>query len=497
MTLAEYLRRQNAAIVLLVDIDYDTADPIRLSTLPYITEPGDSDANVLFAPVVAKRGLPRLSQRLRDVWGGLAVASWGDLPLVSHRVNHNGTERNLATESLRGRSLRLRITGPRSLVPYSEARTIFIGRIAEATARSDGSLRLTLEDTSAAWLDAVLPPARYDAAAMPPGFPASNDGKPRPMVVGKVAHARPALIDATNHIYEFDAYAGAGNVTVHSMYDNGAAVAFTDNGDGTVTLVNPPSGVITGTPEVTLTNGTNTNEEWQIAEHLLTTYGGVTTFNHWTSGVTGSAAYAGVYLSERTTLGEVVGRIARGMFGWCAMAPDGSVSLQALDVPAAGGPTITAAQRLGDVEWRDLPTRYNRIPVLYERNDAPRDTVAASVGLDFGAYLQSEGNEGAAEDAADITTRGLLEAPRMTTPYLTPDLAYSNSVSAANRALALLSSDRRRVSFAVAWAAWNWDYGLGDSLTLDGTPVDGDYLITAFERTRVGGIAAIRIEAVG
>lgn len=508
MNLTTYLRRPNARIVLLAEIDYEGSSPLYLADRAYITEPGDTPANTMFAPAIAPDSLPRLSQKLQNVMGGAVVGSWGDLNLVSHRARQGGADVDLSTYALEGLSIRLKITAPRASVAYSEAITIFDGRIGDVKGRTDGSITLELEDKQSALDEIIIPTERYDSSTEAAGFPSSNENKIKPMLIGWCRNVAPVLIDADTWTYQVDAYAPAGAVEITWVTDNGISIGYTDNGDGTFSLGNPPSGRITCDANYNI-DWVGTNYfTWEssilaIADHLISNYTDLgSTVDGFEEYWTGQITRQGVYLDRQVTVGGLLSEMARGMF--CAAGFDGNTyRIDALDTPPSGGPIFAKKDRLGEVEWWRIRHRYNRIPVLRWRNWTKMETLASSItdpssgsyDPSLAEFLRSDGYEGYGEDTTDIAANGTLEAPRFDSFYLTYSSAFEDSV--ADRALSFFGEERHGVKFTVPMSRWDWSLHIGSGFELADTPVDGDYILTAIRFRNSSGVPSVEVEGMG
>ena len=195
-TLAEHLARLDAENVLLVEIDA-AGSSIYLADTAYITEPGDTPANQPYAPIIAQDGVPRMSRRIQEVWGGRSVPAWG--PLVLATPSAGGTD--LATANLRGKTVQVLLTGPRRIIARFAAAVVLTGVLGRRSGDLDGALTLEITDFQASFDERQLPVNQYDGTESG-SFPQSEIGRSVPLCLGTCRNVTPRLIDTANRTYQ-------------------------------------------------------------------------------------------------------------------------------------------------------------------------------------------------------------------------------------------------------------------------------------------------------
>lgn len=466
MTLASYLQRPGAEKVLLAEI---AAGPHYLADAPYITEPGDTPANQPFAPVIAEGGIPRLSRRIQELWGGQAMPRWGELELAERVAN--GVD--LAAADLRGAEVAVRVTGPRASVPYSDAVTVLSGELGPRSGDPDAGIRVEVRDRASDYRDTRVPQARYDASQQADGFPASNDGTPKPELLGKVRNIHPVLIDQANLVYQVR----DGSVSsIDAVYDNGISVSYTaDTSAGTFTISNAPSGMVTA--DVT---GPHTDTAG-ILDYLVATYGGAPATD--ISGLpTGTV---GIYIGQPRRLATILSDLMRGVVGWWGFDRSGSLKARTFQPPASGGPVFGETQQIGRVEWEEEAEVLASVPYLYQQNWT-RLEAASSVDEDTAAWLRRDGLE------AEVTGGSGAKTPDRLRTYFD---AQADAEAVAIRARDLFGVTRKRAKLTVPVTDPLLD--LGDDIALADTDVDGDYVVVSTTERWDGEIPLADLEAWG
>lgn len=483
-TLAEHLARLDSQKVLLVEIDPAGVTPIYLADAPYYTEPGDAPANQNYWPVIAQDGVPRLARRIQEVWGGRSVPAWGPLVVATPIV---GTT-DLVTAALRGKDVRVYLTGPRSIIPRASAASVLTGLIGSRSGDIDGAVVLEITDRQAAWEAVELPSARYNGTETA-NFPAAEVGRSIPRCLGRCRNITPRLINTATRVYQVNDGAVQ---AIDVVYDNGVSVAFTaNNAAGTFTLTNPPVGVITADVRGTLDGATWLSSTTQIIDWLARTDGGLGAGNIDIAGLPNDEI--GIYLDEPTSLADVITKLMQGVLGWLGFTRTGNLRARLFDVPVAGGPAFGEQLHLSPVTWEEDPDIVWSVPLLYMRNWSRIEQVAASVSLNQAAWLRGDGYEAREENAAIQTTYpDAIASDRIETYFDT--LAPAQTV--AQRALTLFGTLRRRARTSLPFI--DPPIELGDSLALeDADMLSGNRVLMAIEERWDGEIPLIEVELWG
>lgn len=483
MTLAAYLDKPWAEKVLLVEID--TATPLYLSDTAYITEPGDTPANQPYHPIIAPGGIPRLSRKIQELWGGKSLATWGGLQLATSMAGAV----NLATVALRGKTLRLLVTGPRKSVARADAAVVLTGVVGGRSGNVDEGVMIEVRDRKQAFNEAILPPNTYDAATMGGGFPAENHGRSKPLCLGTCRNISPVLIDSGTYTYQINDGAVQ---AISQVYDNGIAAAYTTNlPAGTFTLTYLPAGVVTADAQGMKDGATFLSTTTQIIDYLARTYGAVSGGDIDISGLPGDVV--GIYINAPVTLAEVVTMLLRGVLGWWGFDRADQLRVRLFEAPAAGGQEFGETRQLSDLTWDEEPDIIWSVPLLYARNWTRTDSPAAAVALGMMAWLKSEGFESRVETAGIKTTYPTATAsPRLGTYFdgKTP------AETVAGRALTLFGTLRRRVRVTVPITATPLE--LGDSVTLvDAGILTGNWRIIGITERWDGEIPLADLELWG
>lgn len=483
-TLAEHLALLDSQKVLLVEIDPDGLTPIYMADAPYYTEPSDTPPNQNYWPVIAQDGVPRLARRIQEIWGGRSVPAWGPLVLATPLVGST----DMATAALRGRDIRILLTGPRSIIPRANAAPVLTGVVGSRAGDIDSSLVFEITDRQAAWDAVELPAARYDGTETA-NFPAAEVGRSKPLCLGRCRNITPRLINTATRVYQVN----DGPVqAIDAVYDNGVSVAFTANtAAGTFTLTNAPAGVITANVRGMLDGATWLSSTTQIIDWLARTYGGLSAGNIDITGL--PANEIGIYLDEPTSLAEIITKLMQGVLGWWGFTRSGMLRARIFDAPMAGGPVFGQERHLSPLVWEEDPDIVWSVPLLYRRNWTRIEQAAASVSLDQAAWLRGEGYEARVEDAAVLSNYPDATACDRLETYFD---ALAPAQTVAQRALTLFGTLRRRARTSLPYI--DPPVEMGDSLTLnDAGILSGDRVLMAIEERWDGEIPLVEVELWG
>lgn len=489
-TLVEWLKRLDAQKVLLLEID-PSGTPIYIADTAYITEPGDTPASQPYSAVIAEDGMPRLSRRLQELWGGRSVPSWGPLELATQFVDSN----DLASMNLRGKDVVIYLTGPRVNVARSEAMKVLTGRIGPRSGNVDGGLTIEIQDEQARWDEIELPANQYDGTESA-SFPTSNIGLNKPVALGKCRNVPAVLIDQANLIYQVHDTSVDAMQAIDAVYDNGVALTpttqYTTNlSNGTITLVSSPAGVITADVQGIKESGvTYHSDTGALIDWLARTYGGMSSGDIDISGLPTDTV--GLYLQNSIKLSDVITRLMTGVLGWWGFSRLGKLKARLFAAPVSSGEEYGEDRHLSDVTWGEEDGITWSVPLRYRRNWMQIEP-AASVNLDTAAWMRSEGLTSRVEDAAIVATYPSAQAAPMVETYFDTQSATD---AVGTRALALFGTLRRRSK--VTLPVTNPLPELGDSITLsDADVLDGDHLIVGIEDVLDGEIPMLNVEVWG
>lgn len=485
MTLSDYLKKPGSRKILLVVIDPDGA-PVYLSTEPYDTEPGDTPSNQPFAPVIQPGGLPRMARAIQALFDGesRAATTWAPLALASHEAG--GVD--LAAADLTGKPVAVYLTGPRADVAYADRAQLLGGVIGGSSGDVDGGLTFHLIGQSVRLDQLQVPAARFNAASEGAGFPAENDGQPRPLALGRVLNVTPVLVDAANHIYEVNN--GPVNA-IPAVYDNGFGVSKTDDlVNGRFTLTAAPAGVVTADVDGQQDGAAWLSSTADLVEWLAVDQGGLDAAAIDITGL--PTETVGIYLVEPEPIAAVISRLLSGVGAWWSFTRAGKLKARLFEAPAAGGASFGETQQLRAraLSWENAPELYVGLPVIYRRNWTVIDQPAGAVTQNHKAWLAGEGLEDS-RDAASPHAAG-IEGPRWETFF--HDAAPAQA--AADRALVLFSQVRKRVQVTLPALAAPLELGALVNLA-DAGPLDGDWRVVGIEEEWDAGLPLNHVELWG
>lgn len=494
MTLAELLRRFDTEKIMLVEIDREGGSPFYLADTAYFSEPADVPANAPYYPVIADGGVPRLSRRIQEVWGGRSVPTWGPLTLATNMIN----DVDLASADIRGKSLRVLLTGKRSQIALADAAVVLDGVVGVRSGNPDEGVTIEVLDRQALFNDIQVPVNVYDGTESV-SFPASNIGRVKPLCFGRCRNITPVLIDSANLVYQVN----DGLISdVIAVYDKGVALTEVagvpgagqysqDLAAGTFRLGGLPAGEVTADVDGVVETATFLASTTQIIDYLARTYGAIDAGDIDISGLPGDIV--GYYINESTTIAEVITALMRGVLGWWGFTRTNTLRARLFSAPSPGGEIFDETRQLSDVKWQEESDVIWSVPSLYRRNWTQISQPAGAVTLDYGAWLNSDGYESRTESAGILAAYPwAVIADRVETYF--DDAAAAATV--AGRALTLFGVPRIRTRVDVPFV--DPPVELGDSVEFaDAGRVDGDHLVVGMADRWDGEIPLIEMEVWG
>jgi hypothetical protein len=272
--------------------------------------------------------------------------------LVSQRIldlgHGSGIERYRAK---RGARVVGKVAAPRRLYPYSEARTLFTGRVSRKSGDSTGKLTLEITDLSETIKKAIVP--------------VGDD----PQCYGRVDNVKCRLRDPLNLGYSFhDGPVSA----VRAVYDQGVKL------DTSQYVVN-----LAGSPQITLgaeadgevtadvDGGLDQDGNWIYTTAQLITElmrrsdipDIETDFSGLDEGV------IGIYIEDVVNLGSQMTDLCRGCAGYWLIDEDGLLVGDSFPVPADGGATIYTEQyHLKEANFTEDDRLFKSVRYSYRKN---------------------------------------------------------------------------------------------------------------------------------
>jgi len=493
-TLAQHLQRLDTEKILLVDIDPNGASPIYLSDTPYFTEPGDAVANQPYAPIIAEGGVPRLSRRIQEVWGGQSVPAWGPLTLATKMAGSI----DLAAADLRDKVLRLCLTGPRNEIAWADRAIVLEGIIGKRSGNPDEGITLQVLDRQAQFNAIEIPASVYDGTESA-NFPPSNVGKAKPLCLGTCRNITPVFIDTLNLV----AQVNDGPIQdVTAVYDNGIALTkvagapaagqfSVDTVNATITLGVKPTGQLTCDVQGMMDGATWLSSTTQIIDWLSRTYGSVVSADIDITGLPGDAI--GIYINSRQRLANVITKLMQGIVGWWGFTRQGKLRARLFAAPTPGGETFDETRQLSDIKWEDERNIVWSIPFIYGRNWTRIEQPATTVDLDTRAWLSSEGNESRVDDSTVQSNYSYAVTAQRIDTYFDSQIPAE---IVASRAITLFGRPRKRIAVTVPFV--DPPLELGSSITMSGTgEVDGSYVITSMVDRWDGEIPLVELGVWG
>ena len=278
--------------------------------------------------------------------------------------------------------------------------------------------------------------------------PDSVVGKPVPLALGRCRNVSPILIDDVSYTYRVTdtAPAGVGCSAVTAVYDDGAAVSYTDNGDGTFTLSLSPVGTITADVDGATFSGVYQNTVGGILNGLLTTLGGVSNVSSsHIAALNAAMPYeVGLYVADAADVLTVMDRLCEGLPVWRAFTRSGQFRCGEF-APPTGAPDLVIDETgivVGTLSGETEPVVWKQT-LRHGRNHAPipEDRAAGSLTLDQRAWLA---NEWRTVEAADPAIQTAFPLAAEADPADTALTTKADAEAVAAKWLTLRGAFRRR-----------------------------------------------------
>lgn len=452
------LLRSGAQIIVLLEAQ-SSAGPRYASNAGYVASAADPVAPNRAYPDWLQE-VPEVRQSLPDTLFGRSEIGWSDA-IIS---NPNGVRDGWLDEAWDGRAVRL-LVGAASWT-LDQFETVFNGVSTGLQATSDGALRLAMSDPR----EQLNRPVQDALLTTGP-----SAGEPVPLCWGSVFNVEPTLIDAATHTYRVHESAV---VSVDQVYVGGLAVAYADNGDGTLTLGVFPAGRVTADVR---------GQAIERADALLVAIAaraGVTAVDTAAMAELATAAPQplGLYINQRSNAIDVLDQIATSVGAWWGF--DGLGQLTAavaqVGVPALALTTDDVTAFGVQIDRLDIPRWRTRVG--YRRNyTVQTDGLFAAVSEDIRQRL---GREWDIAEASSITTRTLH--PLALDPDIEGTLLSGGTDARAEsaRRLAMFGVPAKRLRVSAFRRAWT--LRPGDTVRLThprfGLAAGRDLLVLAVSR---------------
>lgn len=419
-----WLREGIGRRVALVEVDTDA--PRLLSTVPYVTSPGDSPANTAYLAVVAQ-GFAFSESLAMD---GSPSISVGDIAIH----NEDGLLDSWLGDVWTNRAVRVYI-GDVSW-PRADFQLVFAGLVAELTASSAGRLnivlRSALERLNSPVTDALL------------GGDSQNADRLLPITLGECHNVSPLLTNAAQHEYQY--HQGAAERLIE-VRDNGVPVAVTSMLlNGKFRLNSTPAGQITASvqgqfPYTATVAG--------IVQLLATQYGApdqrLTAADMDTAQLAAfDAAHpqpVGVYLPDRSNVLQTAQALAASVGAQVVASSLGKLRIVKVALPGVGAPVAIGPDDcvLGSLKMRERPQVVAGVKLGYCRNWTVQDNLDTGIPPEHKDLYAQEWLTVTARDEAVATAYKLYaDIPQQDTHLL----READAQAEANRRLALWSVQR-------------------------------------------------------
>lgn len=433
MTFEEYMQQPNAERIMLIEFSRTDARATRyfLSDGFYISEPTDTDPNVIYTPSVAGQGLPELRRQLNDLFSGNASTGFGTIEFALREADFLKTgpaEKGVETMVLpRGTSVKVELVAPRNLFPRSDSILLLQGKVARTGGDSDD--RYTVEITDG-----------------------SNDFKRKELVVeefplgfGQIYNASPFPIEPSTRTY---AVHDGPIQSIDAIYDDGVALSpaqySVDLANGQFSLSVANTGIITVDFKGDSTGGYLASTEG-IIEKMLARVGNTYTTEFDAAIPSGAIGY---YIQSTTTIGQALDELSQSVAGYWLIDRDAVMRFGLYPLPS-GLPTLVFTEDElaldGKVDYRDDDFLFSSVRYTYRQNWTPNQFTRLGATAAQADFARRESLEGSVVDGAPIAEYEYYPSPTLKTYFVN----NADAQISATRILDLYKQPRIRLSTAI------------------------------------------------
>lgn len=473
MTLMEYFQTPEAKRYLLLEIVRSDAlaTTYYLSSEPYVTEPDDTPANLMYSPVIGGTALGDIRRVLNDPFSGNASTGFGSLTLTDRTVT---TETTMGFgESViylpRGAVVSAFLAGPPKLFTRASAMPLLTGTVARTGGDDQGNITVEITDGSE-----VVRSKTIEVAD-------------KPIAYGRVRNVRPKLTNPS--LLEYYVHDGAIEA-VNAVYDQGALLTSgtqytVDLATGKLTLLVSPVGELTADVDGAKVSGTWLQSTAQVVGNLLSRAG-----LSITQDVVLPSGLVGLYIDQSQSLGALLDRLLVGLAGYWLLGSNYTFVARQypvpLEVPAEA--TFTDGELIGGFQYQDDDRLYQRINFSYQVNWTQYQSRGGASATQA-EFSQLQYRQGSVSDPTPVAELQYLGSPQIDT--LLDNLGDAQAV--ANRVLSIYRLPRKRITTEVPYSE---SLALGDSIAIESGDLSFVGAIVSLADVFDGGYPIQKIEVL-
>jgi len=467
-TMAEFRRKSDSEKRSLMIMTAKDAATSLVTRYFYFSDIGGELSGLYWHPMI--EAIPNLSYNSREI-GGTATPSWSDAKLRNedgYDISHDRTgiymEDLGITWIIQDQPVYCYFGGDD--LPFSEYAQVF-GGTCQGIKREDSGITLDLAGLENQIRRKTVGANKITTAAYPNC--GTNVGKSKPVCIGYCPNIEPVLVDTVNFRYMFHESAGYGFFFV---YQDGVTLTtpaqYTNNGDGTFTLVAAPTGRITCFVAGPYYNATGFGS---VLSGVLQTWGGILPAQIDAAAITAADAalpfQVGTYVQKETPVSDVISQLADGVPAWWGFQKNGIFSMREVSEPS----TQSTDWKISSVVSSEIPIAFldgtltigqassptYRVTVNYYKNDATTTTERLNAALTEAQKL-SFTLPYRLDYYQDTATLTQYPYARQETKILNTILS-AQAVSAATKWVNLLKVPRRLVRLTVKTMELRYEIG--------------------------------------
>lgn len=466
----DWLAQTGVFRCVLVELDYLDAGSVKtayFSNAAFISSGSDAPAHTPYDPYILA-GL-EFDRSLAEVFTGASSVRTADVELVSLPATQW-----LISAKVAGQQIRV-FMGDKTW-PKAQFQQIITG-VCDGVWPEQERIRIQFRDAAKVLQQPVLTERYIGGTA---------EGELTPLCLGRCYNIKPVLIDAANHVYQFNSVSSA---AVTAVRFNGAVVDAAqyviDLAASTITFTVYPIGEITADVDGAVISDAWLQTAASFTQYLLSRLGIA-------ADVSGLPGYLlGLYLTDETDFDVVLDEICASVGGYWLFDRTGQFRARHFNgIPVTKSAYITDDQNLyGTRLLRRRITPLYSYTLGYCRNWQPLSTIAASIYENAPAEAK---RLAAAEQTVTITSTA-VEAEYADAETLTVSSLIATKADAeteANRRMALAAVPRyvyetQQLASPFAWA-------LGTGCQLDTPGVNGnEAVLTRLSENPLTGICIV------
>lgn len=470
MSYANWLSKQGAYRCVLVELDYVDAGIVKtacFSSAAFVSAGTDNPAHTAYDPFVI--GEIYFERALTEVFTGASSVRLADIEIVLLPQTQW-----LIAAHVSGQPIRVYLGDKKW--PKADFQQIIAG-VCDEIWPEKYSMRIQFRDLAKKLAQPLLTERFTTGAA---------EGELKPLCLGRCYNLKPVLIDAANHVYQFNSVPSHAVTAVRFNGDTVNPSQYTlDLAASTITFTTYPIGEITLDADGAVISGAWLQTASQFISYLASRFGV-------TADISGLPAYLlGLYITDDTTLDTLLDEICASVSGYWLFDRTGQFKVRHFNgIPDTKTAAITDDQNLFGTRLpsRRIPARH-LITLGYARNWQPLTAIAASVHENTPADAK---RLAASEKTVPVSNPAIAAAYADAEVITASSLIVNKADAETEAANRLTLGSVPRWIYETQQLATPFAWQLGDGAKLEQPGVNGtDAVLTRLSENPLTGICTV------